>query len=904
MTDADFNNSKSTIDAAIAHVLDSGLPGIQVAVVQYGTLESKKHDYDITVPFTDDKTVATSWGRKYGSSGFTGWNQDHQPGSLAKMRRDNVYAEGGALDVSDASNVQFVFFTDAWRDYSASCCSSVVADNRWLVEDYVHRGFGEYDVLKDGTVLPNGIQAQFTLLHAAPNTASQSAGAAIASVGGEYTGSVESNPSDPDGAGVTPRRYLLGDLTSTDTEKVVQLLDLVFEEIDIVSSLAAPSVTTKQTNQTRHSDRLYYTLFDPGQKHNWRGNVKAYRVNEEGVLVDKRGNPAIDEETSGFGENTRSFWSSEDDGSDVGVGGYTSKMTNSRPWYTEVDGELIAVDEVADVPTSAFGASVTEAQRNTAVRWALGIDSVDFDGDEDTTETAHFMADVLHSSPMLVNYRFNRNTDASRDILFATSNLGRLHAINPSNGKERWSYTPSELLPNLLTAAEERDDILDHQYGLDGQMTFFADKVQRSTTSTRLQRGYLYLTQRRGGSGLFALDVSGGLKTSGAPFSVKWKINNTTTGYGDLGQTWSRPIVAKVDLNCTTVCEKRDVLVLTGGYDESFDTLGYRSGTSSRNGLGNAIYLIDPLTGERLWSAGGSDTHDLRLDMEASFPSEPVVVDTDGDGAIEVIFALDVTGKVWRIDLDSTATSMSGVHIGGGAIADFSGAEGGNLRFYNKPDVSIQSGGSGAARFDIAIGSGSRPNPLANEPGKNTFFIVRDPWVHRSPVVMNASTGEVEPDYRYVVSGSSRALISEHDLGEIGDSGTAPSAYGYYKRLDDDTEKFLAPSLTYGGKTLVLTYVPPDLTGITLVGCSFALGTSKLRVYDTRSRRFENITSSGEESIDVAPGIASQVGLIDTGDTDGVQLVVGTSTVDLDEVADIDTSNMRRIYRTSWRELD
>lgn len=906
MDATEFSNSKSTIDAAIGHVLDSELPGIQVAVLQYGsTNDGSEHSYDITVPFTNDKATATNWGRVFANSStaYSDWHQDHQPASLAKMRVDNIYAEGGALDVSDATNVQFVFFTDAPRDVSSTvCCSSIVAGHRQQIPSYVKDGFGEYDVLKDGSLLPNGIKAQFTLLHSAPDADSQAAGAAIASVGGEYTGAVESNAADPDGSGVSPRRYILGDLTASDTTKIVELLDQVFEEINITTTLAAPAIAASQANATRHSDRLYYSLFNPGKKRNWFGNVKAYRVNEEGFLVDSRGDLAINVDTGGFGETTRSFWSEEDDGADVRLGGYASQLTTNRPWYTDVGGVLQRVQTTDDIPASALGGGVSDADRDKAVDWALGVDTVDFDADEDTVETANFVGDVLHSAPLLAQYAIN-GAGTGREVLYATSNLGRLHAIDPINGHELWSYTPEELLPNLLEATDERSDINDHQYGLDGPMAFYAHRSTRSAGSTVLDEGYLYLTQRRGGSGIIALDVSDALSSS-VPFNVAWKVDANTPGFRDLGQSWGKPQIAAAEINCGTVsgCEQKTVLVLSGGYNDAYDDENYASvGPSTRVGHGNAIYLVDPLTGERLWSAGESSAHDLKLDMDASIAVEPVIVDTDGDGAIEVIFALDVTGKVWRIDLDPTAASMSELHRSGGLIADMSGVEGGKLRFYNKLDVSIQNSGSGAARFDLAFGSGSRANPLADEVGRNAFYIVRDPWVHRSPVAWNSSTGEFEPEYRYVQSAGTRSVITPAVLAAIGSTEARTALYGYTQQLEG-AEKVLSPSLTYGGKTFVVTYLPPEESRSDL-GCAYSLGSSRVRVYNTKTKSFDTIPSNGEEVLDVAPGIIAQITLLDTGTTDGVQVVAGTNMFDLDDIAQVDLSNMRRIVRTSWQEL-
>ncbi|MEM6988409.1 MAG: vWA domain-containing protein, partial [Pseudomonadota bacterium] len=320
MSSTEFANSKATIDAAITHVLSSGLPDIQVAVVQYGTYNSwlapATHVYDVTIPFTNSVTTATTWNRAYGPGGNIdpAAYQDHQPASLAEMRRDDVYAPGGSLDITDATNVQFVFFTDAWGDYPWACCSSLKNGPHWATESYVLPDYGEYDALKNGSVLPNGIKAQFTVLHAHYAAAEIRVGAAVASVGGDYTGTVDANASDPDGSAVTPRRYILGDLTVSDSAKIVSLLDTVFEEITTAAVLANPSVSISASNRMRHRDRLYYSLFGPNSNRNWAGNLKSYRIDSTGELVDALGNPAFDSSSQTFSTSSQSFWSSEVDG--------------------------------------------------------------------------------------------------------------------------------------------------------------------------------------------------------------------------------------------------------------------------------------------------------------------------------------------------------------------------------------------------------------------------------------------------------------------------------------------------------------------------------------------------------------------------------------------------------------
>ncbi|MFK8079404.1 MAG: pilus assembly protein [Granulosicoccus sp.] len=911
MNYTDFSNSKKTVDAAIDYVLASGLPEIQVAVVQYGSNSNADHSYQIAVPFTSDQTVAKAWSRNYGSGGRErSYHSDHLPAAFALMRRDNVYDTGNTLDVSDATNVQFVIFTDAFRKLDRGyCCSNLVAEpysSFTTVPSYIEPGFGEYNLLKSGAVLPNGIKPQITVLHA-PERLNRSdaiaAAAAIASVGGDYTGSIEDSGNDPEGAGSLPRRYILGDLTVNDTAKILNLLDNVIESISLATTLASPAVSVSAFNETRDSSKLYYSVFEPGRKKNWTGNVKSYRLSDEGVVVDARGNSIVDPTTGGMLPASRSFWSTEDDGDSVGSGGFAEKVDTNRTWYTEVGGVFQRVNSTSQIPAAAFGTD-SNVDRDKAVNWALGYDSFDLNEDGDVSESNHYVADSLHASPLVVNFR--KTSSSSAEVLFATSNLGMLHAINPETGGELWSYTPSELLGNFLDFNQDRDDINDHSYGLDGPLSFYAKETTISTTGTTLDTGYLYLTQRRGGDGIFALNISRALEST-TPVDLLWKIDGGTGEFIDLGQSWSKPEIVTVALNCGTTCEYKDVLLFSGGYNPEYDNSTYRFSNPASTGHGNALYMVNPETGELLWSAGKRSSNSLQLNMQDSIPSAPVTIDTNGDGGIDVLFSADISGRVWRIDFDARATSMAELHVAGGLIANVGGSGIGNPRFFNRPDVVMSNSGSSVAYFSIGLGSGDRTSPLRDESGSNSVYFIRDHWVKRNPVRFDSATDKYIPDYRYVEDELSYSIIERTDLVEITTAeGSIGSAnYGFYEDLPGAGEKVLAPLFTTGGKTLLITYLPPTSISVSTDSCSYKLGLSRLYVYDIfGSEKVDNIESTGTKSIDLTVGIVSELFLLDTGGSNGVSVLTGFESTSLDDILDTGQSNIRKIRRTSWVETE
>ncbi len=238
-------DSKSTVDASINYVL-ANVPSAEVGVVQYGTNHySQEHKYDVTVPFTNDPTTATTWDRRYGPGSSSYYDlQDHLPGSLAQMRIDSVYGPGDQLDLENATDVQFILFTDAVGENNSWCCSSLKKissePSGWHDNNgsgySINEGYGEYNLLKDGTVFNDdgypGLTAQFSVLSINQSGTTPAISAALASPGGNWTGSVDSNPGDPEGDGILPRRFISTTLAAGPTEILELIQEIIDEEIN------------------------------------------------------------------------------------------------------------------------------------------------------------------------------------------------------------------------------------------------------------------------------------------------------------------------------------------------------------------------------------------------------------------------------------------------------------------------------------------------------------------------------------------------------------------------------------------------------------------------------------------------------------------------------------------------
>jgi Tfp pilus tip-associated adhesin PilY1 len=153
--------------------------------------------------------------------------------------------------------------------------------------------------------------------------------------------------------------------------------------------------------------------------------------------------------------------------------------------------------------------------------------------------------------------------------------------------------------------------------------------------------------------------------------TVMWEITDTGdldaagspgAGYGDFGETWSKPGMGRVRV-CVANCGNASsplpttvdhyVAIFGGGFDRE-----------RLNRRGNWLYMVDIETGKILYrvnsscgvnagAAGCSPTY------FASVPSEPGTFDFNGDGYLDLVFVGDLKGQMWRIDLSDLRLQAS-----------------------------------------------------------------------------------------------------------------------------------------------------------------------------------------------------------------------------------------------------
>jgi type IV pilus assembly protein PilY1 len=279
---------------------------------------------------------------------------------------------------------------------------------------------------------------------------------------------------------------------------------------------------------------------------------------------------------------------------------------------------------------------------------------------------------ATYSNAANPGYSTFKSTYASRKtMLYVGSNSGMLHAIDGSlsgstAGQEVFAYVPGALYqgptstPQVNGLASRGDPDFTHHAMVDGPPAVFDIDFGRTQGGSGTDwRSVLVGSLGKGGKSYFAIDVtdpSAMTTESAVAGKVLWEFSDN-----DLGFTYGAPSAVKTR-------KYGWVLVFGSGYNNS-DGKGY-------------FFFVNPRTGallEKVSTGVGTSANQAGLAHV-----QPYVLDRT-DGTAESLYAGDLLGNLWRLDV----TPSSGSYATPLKLAELRNAAGNALPVTSRPLVVV-----------------------------------------------------------------------------------------------------------------------------------------------------------------------------------------------------------------------
>jgi type IV pilus assembly protein PilY1 len=414
---------------------------------------------------------------------------------------------------------------------------------------------------------------------------------------------------------------------------------------------------------------------------------------------------------------------------------------------------------------------------------AKGDERVDYlrgDTTLEGTETGDFrvrtggfkLGDIVNSTPAYVGVpvalpdyletpthsSFLSSHSSRREMLYVGANDGMLHGFAASGttteqGQERLAFVPSQVYENLnkLTDPNYRNT---HQFYVDGSPTvgdaFGAFDGTASGKNTGCSgscwRSVLVGGLAGGGKGIFALDVTDpdGSVISGIGFSeanatniVLWEFIDSTsaTPDDDMGYVYGEVSIAKMR-------NGKWVAVFGNGYNSVNE---------------NAVLYFVCIDGSNCF--GSSNSKKIVLNPYATATgnsnglSAPMVYDRNADYVADYVYAGDLRGNLWKVDVSNIDdTQWASAYVGSSPQPLFRAVDSANAAqaITAKPTVDLHPGGQPG--YMVYIGTGryvaSGDKTPASSP-INTMYGIWDKNVNgaSTPVTRGGLLGQTITQY-------------------------------------------------------------------------------------------------------------------------------------------------------------
>lgn len=401
-----------------------------------------------------------------------------------------------------------------------------------------------------------------------------------------------------------------GELTQAFRDILGQVMQAGTTESEVAVGANTPALDAGRT--------LYFAGY---QSRHWSGSLQAIGVDEHGVL-----RPQPDWEAGqvlqGAEPGQRLIW------------------THDGRQGIRFDWDALSLAQRALLQG---GSRVPEAEGQARLLYLRGAREAEGPRGGRLRERQTLLGDIVHSAPWHVGppvpgraepgyAAFVQQQRSRAGMVYVGANDGMLHGFASLDGREKLAYVPLGAWPQLRALTEPA---YAHRYSVDGRL------MSGDVFDGRAWKTLLLASLGLGGRGYFVLDV-----TSPAQFAQQDPARQVLLDRSD----GADPDIGHLFLEPTFDPAHPSRVLQFSRLNNGRWAVLMGNGVNSRNE--KAVLLIQYLDGPKEL---------LKLPIASAGPSNglstPQLIDFNGDGTVDVAYAGDLQGQLWKFDLSSRQAS-------------------------------------------------------------------------------------------------------------------------------------------------------------------------------------------------------------------------------------------------------
>lgn len=411
----------------------------------------------------------------------------------------------------------------------------------------------------------------------------------------------------------------------------------ILDNILADTSKAAVSIGANSTT-TRTVSTAFVASYDASL--GWAGTVNAFPLSKKGVLgatpswmaAGKIAAVGQGLDALGFDESTRVVLS------------HNGSNGISFEWANLASGQKTQLKSGAD----------TDTVGQNRLKFVRGDKTKELGAGGAFRDRVSRLGDIVGSNIWYVSkpsgdyvgaaYATFRGTNYTRaPMVYVGANDGMLHGFDAATGAERIAYVPKGVMGKFINYS---NPAYTHEYFVDHQPASGDADVGSGTWKTVLFGGL-----GGGGTGYYILDITNPSSFSAANANSIVMADTTGGSDADIGHIYSPPVIADGSPE-----KSKQVVKMNDGKWAVVMGNGYNS-TNERPVL--VIHYLDGTTALKITPTCASSCPGFIGDGNGL--SAPRLLDLNSDGKVDVAYAGDLKGNLWKFDLTSATASSWGV---------------------------------------------------------------------------------------------------------------------------------------------------------------------------------------------------------------------------------------------------